>query len=94
MVNQSDYAFRSLVAQHGATCVYTQMFLSDRLVNDREYREYHLRDLELSSLADVPVVGQISGNDIEMLVQASRIIQPYVNAIGMRPPPHRGKYMR
>lgn len=62
------------------------MFLSDKLVGDREYREYHLRDLQVELVRGhdaVPVVGQISGNDIETLVQAARIIQPYVDAIGM-----------
>ena len=37
MVNQSDAPFRSLCLKYGATCVYSEMLISDKIVNEESY---------------------------------------------------------
>lgn len=85
MVNQSDLPFRLLVRKYGATTTYTQMYVPEKLLNDQEYLEYHIRDLSegRSDGLGHPVVGQVCGNDPELVVQAARKIQPYCDAIGL-----------
>jgi tRNA-dihydrouridine synthase 1 len=84
MVNQSDLPFRLLVREHGCTLAYTQMLLPERLEDDREYRELHLRDLQTGRTADLgtPVVAQLAGNDAQKLVSAAKEIVPWVDGIG------------
>ena len=82
MVNQSDLPFRTLVRKHGATLVYTQMLMPDRLLDDQQYLEHHLRDLTLNSPLGHPVVVQLCGNDLESIVQAGRKLQNYCDGIG------------
>ena len=84
MVNQSDMPFRLLVRRYGATSAYTQMYLPERLLTDKEYLEYHIRDLTLAKDVDIsrPVIAQICGNDPEIVVQAGRKLQGYCDAIG------------
>jgi len=84
MVNQSDLPFRLLTRKYGATTTYTQMYLPDKLLNDREYQEYHIRDLTLGEQSNLnrPVVAQLCGHDPETIVQAGRKIQRYCDAIG------------
>lgn len=85
MVNQSDLPFRLLVRRYGATSSYTQMYIPEKLLNDREYLDYHLRDL--TSCSEDPsshrlVVAQLCGNDPDVIVQAGRKLQGYCDAIG------------
>ncbi|KAG6335707.1 hypothetical protein ID866_3387 [Astraeus odoratus] len=46
MVNQSDAPFRILTRRYGATLAYTQMLDPHKLLDDREYLEFHLRDIK------------------------------------------------
>jgi tRNA-dihydrouridine synthase 1 len=84
MVNQSDLPFRSLVCRHGATVAYTQMYIPEKLLNDRDYFEYHLRDLTLGADDPFhrPVVAQLCGNNPDLIVQAGRKLQAHCDAIG------------
>lgn len=83
MVNQSDLPFRLLVRKYGATATYTQMYLPEKLLNDQEYFEYHLRDLTGGPAESAhPVIVQLGGNDLESIVQAGRKLQPYCDGIG------------
>lgn len=84
MVNQSDLPFRLLTRKHGATMAYTQMLLPEKLLNDQEYLEYHIRDLTAASAdpLNAPVVVQLCGNDPETVVQAGKKLQNYCTAIG------------
>ena len=84
MVNQSDLPFRQLVLSHGATVAFTQMLLPQRLLNDREYLEYWLRDLTSGGEESMSkTVVQLCGNDTEELVQAGRKVAGYCSGIGM-----------
>ncbi|KAI6124449.1 FMN-linked oxidoreductase [Pisolithus croceorrhizus] len=97
MVNQSDAPFRLLTRRYGATLTYTQMLEPFRLLNDREYLEFHLRDIQaqiaLGSDGDVddssswngyarPLVVQLCGNDPELVVKAARQVQTHCDGIG------------
>ncbi|KAF8069163.1 FMN-linked oxidoreductase [Lyophyllum atratum] len=75
MVNQSDLPFRTLVRRHGATLAYTQMLMPDRILNDQQYFEHHLRDLTLDTNLGHPVVVQLCGDDVDTIVQAGRRLQ-------------------
>ena len=80
MVNQSDLPFRRIVRNYDASLVYTQMLLPDRLLNDREYLEFHTRGLR--EAPDAPVVVQLCGNDPETVVRAARTVVDRADAIG------------
>ncbi|EAU89497.2 t-diRNAhydrouridine synthase [Coprinopsis cinerea okayama7 len=84
MVNQSDLPFRLLVEQYGATSTYTQMLLPEKLLNDQEYLEFHLRDLQtFAKLKTRPVVVQLGGNDPDLVVQAGRKMQQWCDGIDL-----------
>ncbi|KAI0333200.1 FMN-linked oxidoreductase [Cubamyces sp. BRFM 1775] len=80
MVNQSDLPFRLLVRRYNTSLVYTQMLHPDRLLEDREYLEFHRRGLREG--LDAPVVVQLCGNDPEVVVKAARQIVDRADAIG------------
>jgi tRNA-dihydrouridine synthase 1 len=80
MVNQSDLPFRILVRRYGATLVYTQMLVPQRLLEDRDYLQFHRR--QLGDAHDLPVVVQLCGNDPEVLVQGARTVVDRCNGIG------------
>ncbi|KAH6905537.1 t-diRNAhydrouridine synthase [Coprinopsis sp. MPI-PUGE-AT-0042] len=86
MVNQSDLPFRLLVERYGATATYTQMLIPDKLLHDRDYLEFHLRDFQtfgLTSSRRAPVVIQLCGNDPDTVVQAGKKVQGYCDAIDL-----------
>ena len=80
MVNQSDLPFRILVRRYGASLVYTQMLLPERLLYDQEYLEFHRRGLQ--DALDTPVVVQLCGNDPDIVVRAARTVVDKADAIG------------
>lgn len=59
------------------------MLVPDRLLNDQNYLEYHIRDLSLAAdeLAR-PVVVQLCGNNVETIVQAGRKLQGCCDGVG------------
>ncbi|KAF6741216.1 hypothetical protein DFP72DRAFT_297435 [Ephemerocybe angulata] len=84
MVNQSDLPFRCLVESHGATMSYTQMLIPERLLNDKDYYEFHTRDLTLlGERRAKPVVVQLCGNDVDEVVRAGRKLQSYCDGIDL-----------
>ncbi|PPQ81929.1 hypothetical protein CVT25_013777 [Psilocybe cyanescens] len=85
MVNQSDLPFRVLVRGYGATMAYTQMCVPEKLLSDKDYLEYHIRDITLGGDNELtrPVVAQLCGNNPETIVQAGRKLQSYCDAIDL-----------
>jgi tRNA-dihydrouridine synthase 1 len=84
MVNQSDFGFRLLTRKYNATLTYTQMLDPQRLVDDKDYLEFHLRDLHLTRQVDYasPVVVQLCGNNPQTIVDGGRKIQAFCDGIG------------
>ncbi|KAJ8592415.1 FMN-linked oxidoreductase [Rhizopogon salebrosus TDB-379] len=87
MVKQSDAPFRLLTRRYGATLVYTQMLDPHKLLEDRDYLEFHERDLTLDRDAWSgmvrPVVVQLCGNDPEIVVHAGKKIQGFCDGIDL-----------
>ncbi|KAG6854487.1 hypothetical protein C0991_006089 [Blastosporella zonata] len=59
------------------------MLIPDKLLNDREYYEHHIRDLTLDSDLGRPVVVQLCGNDVQTIVQAGRKLQEVCDGIDL-----------
>ncbi|KAF5356975.1 hypothetical protein D9756_006638 [Leucocoprinus leucothites] len=85
MVGQSDLPFRVLCHRHGATLAYTQMLMPDKLLNEQEYLEQHLKDLTAATASGLehPVVVQLCGNDPDSIAQAGRRLQNHCQAIDL-----------
>lgn len=83
MVNQSDLPFRLLTRKHGATLAYTQMLSPQKLLNDQEYYEFHMRDLQNHAKLGRPTVVQLYGNDAEVIVKGARRLEGLCDAIGV-----------
>ncbi|KAG2156849.1 FMN-linked oxidoreductase [Suillus bovinus] len=84
MVKQSDAPFRMLTQRHGATLAYTQMLDPHKLLEDRDYLEFHQRDLTFGRDAcNETVVVQLCGNDPEIIVQAGKKIQDLCSGIDL-----------
>ncbi|KAG1846056.1 FMN-linked oxidoreductase [Suillus subalutaceus] len=87
MVKQSDAPFRLLTQRYGVTLAYTQMLDPHKLLEDRDYLEFHQRDLtfgrDACSETDGPVVVQLCGNDPEIIVQAGKKIQGLCSGIDL-----------
>ncbi|KDQ58422.1 hypothetical protein JAAARDRAFT_176349 [Jaapia argillacea MUCL 33604] len=85
MINQSDLPFRLLVRQYGTTLTYTQMLHPERLLEDKDYLDFHLRDLEIASRLGEgrPVVVQVCGNDPEVVVRGARKVVGLCDAIDL-----------
>lgn len=78
MVGQSDAPFRSLCLKYGATCAYTEMMDSQRIVHEESYFEYSLPEadhrLQEFGYQTHPLVVQICGNDPFILAEAVEMI--------------------
>ncbi|KAK0203736.1 FMN-linked oxidoreductase [Desarmillaria ectypa] len=82
MVNQSDLPFRTLSHKYGATLTYTQMLQPEKLVNDKDYLEFHLRDLSQRP-KDHQVVVQLCGNDPDVAVEGAHKIQDHCDGVDL-----------
>lgn len=60
------------------------MLHTTALVDDRDFREHVLRDLELgcSVPGTPPVVAQLAGNDAQRLVEGGKVVAGSVDALG------------
>ncbi|KAG2030410.1 FMN-linked oxidoreductase [Suillus americanus] len=87
MIKQSDAPFRLLTQRYGVTLAYTQMLDPHKLLEDRDYLEFHQRDLsfgrDAGSETDGPVVVQLCGNDPEIIVEAGKKIQGLCSGIDL-----------
>lgn len=60
MVAQSDAPFRVLCLKYGATCVYSEMLFSSRIVNDPHYLDSYLPDCDTDLLHSIDCVARTS----------------------------------
>mmetsp|Transcript_5594 Transcript_5594/g.13171 ORF Transcript_5594/g.13171 Transcript_5594/m.13171 type:complete len:413 (+) Transcript_5594:81-1319(+) len=78
MVDQSDLPFRILCRQYGANLCFTPMIHSRLLLDSAAYREkFMVKVVE----ADRPLIAQVCGSDPEIVLKASRILEPFVDGI-------------
>lgn len=84
MINQSDAPFRSLCLRYGATCVYSEMLFSSRIIDLSEgYLDKALPAIDHAfnrsindnhSYPSRPLVAQICGNDPLVLAEAAKLL--------------------
>ncbi|GAB4817444.1 hypothetical protein N2152v2_004490 [Parachlorella kessleri] len=79
MVDQSELAFRILCRRHGATGAYTPMLHSRLSLEARDYLPEHFTTCE----GDRPLLAQFCANDPETLLQAAKMVEPYVDGIDL-----------
>jgi tRNA-dihydrouridine synthase 1 len=79
MVDQSDLPFRLLCRRYGANLCYTPMIHARLAVTMKGYREKFLGTW-LSQL-DRPLIAQLCGSDPDIMLQAARLVEPYVDGI-------------
>lgn len=77
MVDQSELPFRELCRRHGATAAYTPMLHARLFLNGKAYRH----ELFTTCASDRPLLAQFCANDPQTLLQAAKIVEPYVDGI-------------
>jgi tRNA-dihydrouridine synthase 1 len=81
MVDQSELAFRMLCKAHGAEAAYTPM-LHARIFNENAaYREEHFTSTFDHPEKDRPLLAQFCANDPDILLDAARHVEPYVDGV-------------
>lgn len=81
MVDQSELAFRMLCKAHGAEAAYTPM-LHARIFNENAaYREEHFTSTFDHPSKDRPLLAQFCANDPDILLNAARHVEPYVDGV-------------
>ena len=79
MVEQSDLPFRILCRKYGANICFTPMIHARFFVKKKSYREKMFRFARLKQ--DQPLIAQICGNNKEILLEAAKMLEGYVDAI-------------
>jgi tRNA-dihydrouridine synthase 1 len=78
MVDQSDLPFRLLARKYGSNLCFTPMIHSRLLVTMKNYRKkFMVQQLHM----DRPLIAQLCGSDPDYVLQAARILEPYVDGI-------------
>jgi tRNA-dihydrouridine synthase 1 len=78
MVDQGDLAFRILCRRYGANLCFTPMIHTRLLLESEAYREKFMVKLVE---ADRPLIAQVCGSDPAIVLQAARLLEPYVDGI-------------
>lgn len=80
MVDQSWLPFRRLVHDRGVQLSFTPMFHAKLLIEDDNYRDNIIKDLQDSPR---PVITQLAANDVTYFSQATKILAPYCDAVDL-----------
>ena len=78
MVDQSDLPFRMLCRRYGANLCYTPMIHSKLVLTSKAYRE---KFTGTWINADRPLIAQLCGSDPDAMLEAARLVEPYVDGI-------------
>lgn len=79
MVRYSKQAFRHLVRRYGCDLAYTPMIISESFVKSK-----HARDVDFTTNSkDRPLVVQFAANNGKDFADATELIQPYADAVGL-----------
>jgi tRNA-dihydrouridine synthase 1 len=78
MVDQSDLPFRLLCRRYGANLCVTPMIHSRLLITSPSYQKKFLGRFVDS---DRPLIAQLCGSDPDTVLQAARMLEPYVDGI-------------
>lgn len=78
MVHGSELAFRMFVKSLGAHMTATPMIHARKYLEDPNYRHNYVK---LGFTPDRPLIAQLAGDSIPVMVQSALMIQPYCDAI-------------
>jgi tRNA-dihydrouridine synthase len=78
MVDQSDLPFRLLCRNYGANLCFTPMVHARMLLQSDRYRE---KFLGTWLQQDRPLIAQMCGSDPDIVLEAAKLIEPYVDGI-------------
>jgi hypothetical protein len=78
MVDQSDLPFRLLCRKYGANLCVTPMVHARMLLQSDRYRE---KFLGTWLQQDRPLIAQMCGSDPDIVLEAARLLEPYVDGI-------------
>jgi tRNA-dihydrouridine synthase 1 len=67
--------------KYGATCAYSQMLYADKIVDDEEYIDAFLPDIDVNFEHSRPLIVQLCGNDPKILSSAVAKLLTYKNFI-------------
>ncbi len=85
MVEQSDLPFRLLCRKYGANICYTPMIHARWFVKKPSYRQRMFRFAKDNTgeqqPSDRPLIAQLCGNNKEILLEAAKLLEDYVDAI-------------
>ena len=81
MVDQSDLPFRLLCRDYGVNLCFTPMVHAKLFMNNMAYRrKFTLKD---TPARDRPLIAQICGSDIDLVVPCAKILEPYCDGIDL-----------
>ena len=67
--------------KYGATCASSQMLYADKIVDDEEYLDAFLPDIDVNFEHSRPLIVQLCGNDPKILSSAVAKLLTYKNFI-------------
>jgi tRNA-dihydrouridine synthase 1 len=82
MVQHSERAFRMLTRRHGADLCYTQMIHSKNFSRSEKFRKQNF-DAWDEVAADRPLIAQFCGHDPEVILEAAKHVEPFVDAVDL-----------
>lgn len=81
MVDQSDLPFRLLCRDYGVNLCFTPMVHAKLFMNNVHYqRKFTLKN---TPARDRPLIAQICGSDIDLVVGCAKILEPYCDGIDL-----------
>jgi tRNA-dihydrouridine synthase 1 len=81
MVDQSDLPFRLLCRDYGINICFTPMIHAKIFMTSKAYRQAFT--LEHTPDRDRPLIAQICGSDVDMVVQCAKYLEPYCDGIDL-----------
>lgn len=78
MVDQSDLPFRLLSRRYGANLCFTPMIHSRLVVTSKAYRKKFTGNWPAE---DRPLIAQLCGSEPDLVLEAARLLEPYVDGI-------------
>jgi tRNA-dihydrouridine synthase 1 len=79
LVDQSELAFRQLVRRYGCELCYSPMLHAQSFLNSKTYRDMNL----VQAPEDRPLVMQFCGNDPDVLLRATRLVEHMCDAVDL-----------
>jgi tRNA-dihydrouridine synthase len=85
MIEQSDTAFRLLTRRYGANLCFTPMIHARTFLVKKpdQQKMFDLNSSPAEKHQDCPLIAQIAGSHKDVLLQATKLLEPHVDAIDL-----------